>query len=120
MSRSDNHHALAFDRRFPATRSFVGVRATRGYLDGFASQDLFAFDKGYYGGLAVVDALAERADQIGHAADAASMWRGIAAQSVQGLASQQQMLRKIGFRHVAVDHLTAVWGGILEERFAMY
>ncbi len=53
-------------------------------------------------------------------ADSESMWRGIAAQSVQSFVSYPKMLREIGFRNVAVEDLTADWGRILEERFAMY
>ena len=234
MSTTDDHHVLAFYSRHPISRDQIlaGVQSSRGHLDGLAPQDLFAFDQDHYGGLAMVDALAERAgigqgcqvadfcaglagparylahkygaivtcielnphrapgaadltqrvglahrvrvvrgdvmrvplaaqtmdavisqeallhvpdkraalseayrvlkpggrlaftDWAEHrrmdAADAASMWRGIAAQSVQSFASYPQMLREIGFRHVAVDDLTADWGGILEERFAMY
>ena len=54
------------------------------------------------------------------AADSESMWRGIAAQSVQSFVSYPQMLRETGFRNVTVEDLTADWGSILEERFAMY
>ena len=52
--------------------------------------------------------------------DRASMWRGIAAQSVQSFVSYPQLLREIGFRNVTAEDLTAEWGEILEERFAMY
>ena len=44
----------------------------------------------------------------------------MAAQSVQSFASYAQMLREIGFHNVTVEDLTADWGSILEERFAMY
>jgi SAM-dependent methyltransferase len=53
-------------------------------------------------------------------ADSESMWRGIAAQSVQSFVSYPRMLREIGFRNVTIEDLTADWGRILEERFAMY
>jgi sarcosine/dimethylglycine N-methyltransferase len=234
MPTSDNHHVLAFYSRHPISRDQIlaGVQARRGHLDGLVPEDLFAYDQDHYGGLAVVDALAERAligcgsqvadfcaglagparylahkygavvtcielnphrapgaadltrrvglahrvrivrgdvmrvplashtmdavisqeallhvpdkraalseayrvlkhggrlaftDWAEHrrldAADSASMWRGIAAQSVQSFVTYPQMLREIGFRNVAVEDLTANWGGILEERFAMY
>ena len=54
------------------------------------------------------------------AVDAESMWRGIAAQSVQSFAGYAQLLREIGFRKATAEDLTADWGEILEERFAMY
>ena len=234
MPASDNQHVLAFYSRHPISRDQIlaGVQARRGHLDGLVPEDLFAFDQDHYGGLAVVDALAERAvigsgsqvadfcaglagparylahkygaivtcielnphrapgaadltRRVGlaqrvrivcgdvmhvplaahtmdavisqeallhvpdkraalseayrvlkrggrlaftdwaehrrlHAADSESMWRGIAAQSVQSFDSYPKMLREIGFRHVAVEDLTADWGSILEERFAMY
>ena len=53
-------------------------------------------------------------------ADSESMWRGIAAQCVQSFASYPQILREVGLRNVTVEDLTADWGRILEERFAMY
>ena len=234
MPHSNSRHVLAFYSRHPISRDQIlaGVQASRGNLDSLAPPDLFAFDQDHYGGLAVVDALAERAhigrdsqvadfcaglagparylahkygavvtcielnphrapgaadltrrvglaqrvyivrgdvmrvplathtmdavisqeallhvpdkraalaeayrvlkpggrlaftDWAEHrrmdAADATSMWRGIAAQSVQSFASYPQMLREIGFRNVASEDLTADWGRILEERFAMY
>lgn len=234
MPTSDNHHVLAFYSRHPISRDQIlaGVQARRGHLDGLAPEDLFAYDQDHYGGLSVVDALAERArigvgsqvadfcaglagparylahqygaivtcielnphrapgaadltrrvglahrvrvvrgdvmhvplaaqsmdavisqeallhvpdkraalseacrvlkpggrlaftDWAEHrrldAADSASMWRGIAAQSVQSFVSYPQMLREIGFRNITVEDLSADWAGILEERFAMY
>lgn len=234
MSTADQQHVLAFYSRHPISRDQIlaGVMGQRGHLDGLTPGDLFAYDQDHYGGLAVVDALAERAhigegsqvadfcaglagparylahkyraivtcielnphrapgaadltrrvgldqcvrivrgdvmrvpladqtmdavisqeallhvpdkraalaeahrvlkrggriaftDWAAHRplddADAASMWRGIAAQSVQSFDGYRRMLREIGFRNVAVDDLTADWGGILEERFAMY
>lgn len=53
-------------------------------------------------------------------ADAESMWRGIAAQTVQSFAGYEGLLRDIGFRDVSSEDLTAEWGEILEERFRMY
>lgn len=234
MPSPDNLHVLAFYSRHPISRDQIlaGVQARRGNLDGLAPEDLFAHDQDHYGGLSVVDALADRArigsgsevadfcaglagparylahkygaivtcielnahrapgaadltrrvglaqrvrivrgdvmhvplaaqtmdavisqeallhvpdkraalseayrvlkrggrlaftDWAEHrrldAADSESMWRGIAAQSVQSFASYPQMLRDIGFRNVTVEDLTADWGSILEERFAMY
>jgi ubiquinone/menaquinone biosynthesis C-methylase UbiE len=234
MSTPEFRHVLAFYSRHPISRDQIlaNVKASRGHLDGLMPEDLFAYDQDHYGGLSVVDALAERARigegsqvadfcaglagparylahkygaivtcielnphrapgaadltrrvGLGHrvrivrgnvmrvplgaqtmdavisqeallhvpdkraalaeayrvlkpggrlvftdwaehqrmdAADAASMWRGIAAQSVQSFAGYPRMLREIGFRNVAAEDVTADWGGILEERFAMY
>jgi ubiquinone/menaquinone biosynthesis C-methylase UbiE len=234
MPSSDHQHVLAFYSRHPISRDQIlaGVKARRGHLDGLAPEDLFAHDQDHYGGLAMVDALAERArigagsevadfcaglagparylahkygaivtcvelnphrapgaadltrrvglaqrvrvvrgdvmrvplasqsmnavisqeallhvpdkraalseayrvlrpggrlaftDWAEHrsldAADAASMWRGIAAQSVQSFAGYRGMMDEIGFRDIVVEDLTAQWGDILEERFAMY
>src|SRR3954464_15742468 len=53
-------------------------------------------------------------------ADAQSMWRGIAAQSVQSFADYPQLLQAVGFRDVQTEDLTSDWARILEERFAMY
>lgn len=234
MPTSDARHVLAFYSRHPISRDQIlaSVKAKRGHLEDLTPQDLFAYDQDHYGGLPVVDALAERASigagshvadfcaglagparylahkygaivtcielnpdrapgaadltrRVGLAhrvrivrgdimrapiadrtmdavisqeallhvpdkraalaqawrvlkpggrlaftdwaehrrlndADASSMWRGIAAQSVQSFAGYPQLLREIGFRSVAVEDLTADWGRILEERFAMY
>jgi len=234
MLTSDARHVLAFYSRHPITRDQIlaSIKARRGHLEDLTPQDLFAYDQDHYGGLPVVDALAERAcigagshvadfcaglagparylahkygaivtcielnpdrapgaadltRRVGLAqrvriicgdvmrapiadrtmdavisqeallhvpdkraalaqawrvlkpggrlaftdwaehkrlndADAASMWRGIAAQSVQSFAGYPQLLREIGFRSVAAEDLTADWGRILEERFAMY
>lgn len=232
MTRQD--HVLAFYSRHPISRDQIlaSVTAARGHLDGLSPEDLFPFDQDHYGGLAVVDALAERAqigtdsqvadfcaglagparylaykygaivtcieinphrapgaadltrrvglaqavrivrgdvmrvplapesmdavisqeallhlpdkraalseayrvlkrggrlvftDWAGHRrldeADAVSMWRGIAAQSVQSFAGYPGLLRQIGFRNIKAEDLTADWGEILEARFAMY
>ena len=231
---TDNHHVLAFYSRHPISRDQILAQLTarRGHLEGLAPEDLFAYDQDHYGGLSVVDALADRARigsgshvadfcaglagparylahkygaivtcielnpnrapgaadltrRVGLAqrvrivrgdvmqvplaaqtmdavisqeallhvpdkraalseayrvlkrggrlaftdwaehrrlevADADSMWRGIAAQSVQSFVSYPQMLREIGFRNVTVEDLSVDWGRILEERFAMY
>ncbi len=52
--------------------------------------------------------------------DSESMWRGIAAQTIQSFASYDRMLRDVGFRIISEKDLTAEWGRILEQRFAMY
>lgn len=231
---NNQDHVLAFYSRHPISRDQIlaGAKARRGHLEALAPEDLFPFDQDHYGGLGVVDALADRArirsgsqvadfcaglagparylahkygaivtcielnpyrapaaadltGRVGlahrvrivradvmrvplaaqamdavisqeallhvpdkraalseayrvlkpggrlaftdwaehrrlHAADAESMWRGIAAQSVQSFVSYSRMLREIGFRNVATEDLTGDWGKILEERFAMY
>jgi len=53
-------------------------------------------------------------------ADAQSMWRGIAAQSIQSFATYPKLLEGVGFRDVQTEDLTFEWARILEERFAMY
>lgn len=53
-------------------------------------------------------------------ADAALMWDGMAAQSLQGVGSYRALLEEAGFRDVAAEDLTAWWGEILTERLAMY
>lgn len=54
------------------------------------------------------------------AADADLLWRGMAAQHLQSVASYRALLQDGGFRILAVDDLTAEWGVILAERLAMY
>lgn len=60
---SAEQHVLAFYSRHPISRDQILARLTaqRGHLDGLVPEDLFAHDQDHYGGLAVVDALAERA-----------------------------------------------------------
>jgi len=53
-------------------------------------------------------------------ADYESMWQGIAAQSIQSFASYRALLQEAGFRGIQVEDLTADWGQILAQRFAMY
>ena len=52
--------------------------------------------------------------------DSESMWRGIAAQTIQSFDSYDRMLLEIGFRIVSKEDLTTEWGRILEQRLAMY
>jgi ubiquinone/menaquinone biosynthesis C-methylase UbiE len=52
--------------------------------------------------------------------DYASLWEGIAAQSLQGFAGYRALLQQAGFQVLAVEDLTADWAVILEQRFAMY
>jgi SAM-dependent methyltransferase len=54
------------------------------------------------------------------AADRESMWRGIAAQTLQGVAGYRALLEAAGFRDVRVEDLTADWGEILAQRLQMY
>jgi len=56
-------HVLAFYNRHPISleQILAAVRQRRGHLDALVPEDLFAFDQDHYGGLVVVDALAERA-----------------------------------------------------------
>ena len=54
------------------------------------------------------------------ATDSESMWRGIAAQTIQSFDSYDCMLRDVGFCIISRKDLTAEWGKILEQRFAMY
>lgn len=54
------------------------------------------------------------------AADYASMWQGIAAQSIQSFAGYRRLLEQAGFRDIQIEDLTGDWGGILAQRFAMY
>ena len=63
-------------------------------------------------------------DWIAHrrldANDSESMWRGIAAQTIQSFDSYDRLLRDVGFRIISRKNLTAEWGRILQQRFAMY
>jgi len=53
-------------------------------------------------------------------ADADIMWRGMAVQTLQSLESYRSLIAAAGFTVESVEDLTAAWGPILEERFAMY
>jgi sarcosine/dimethylglycine N-methyltransferase len=53
-------------------------------------------------------------------ADAGLMWRGMAVQTLQNVASYRALLEGAGFCIVAVDDLSKEWGAILAERLAMY
>ena len=62
----ENHskaHVLAFYSRHPISRDQILARlsAARGNLDALAPEDLFQHDQDHYGGLEVVDELAQRA-----------------------------------------------------------
>lgn len=227
-------HVLAFYSRHPISREQILARlsAQRGNLDALAPEDLFPLDQDHYGGLQVVDALAQRAgigpqrqvadfcaglggparylahkygavvtcielnpdrapgawdltrrvglagrvrvvrgdvmrvplagdsmdavisqeallhvpdkraalaeafrilkrggrlaftDWAEHrpldAADYASMWQGIAAQSIQSFAGYRRLLEQAGFRDIQIEDLTGEWAGILAQRFDMY
>jgi ubiquinone/menaquinone biosynthesis C-methylase UbiE len=52
--------------------------------------------------------------------DYASMWQGIAAQTIQSFAGYRQLLEQAGFRDIQIEDLTGEWGGILTQRFDMY
>jgi ubiquinone/menaquinone biosynthesis C-methylase UbiE len=231
---NNQDHVLAFYSRHPISHEQIlaGAKSRRGHLEALTPEDLFPFDQDHYGGLSVVDALAQRAritpgshvadfcaglagparylahkygailtcvelnprrapgaadltqrvglaqrvrvvrgdvmrvplatgcmdavisqeallhvpdkraalaeafrvlrpggmlsftDWAEHhplaATDAESMWRGIAAQTVQSFSGYEGMLRDIGFRDVSSEDLTSDWGEILEERFRMY
>ncbi|HYN28097.1 MAG TPA: methyltransferase domain-containing protein, partial [Burkholderiales bacterium] len=54
------------------------------------------------------------------ATDSDSLWRGIAAQTIQSFDSYDRMLRDVGYRIVSKKDLTAEWARILEQRFVMY
>ena len=63
-------------------------------------------------------------DWICHAplseADAALMWEGMAAQTLQSLPGYRSLLETVGFRVVALEDLTVDWGPILQQRLTMY
>ena len=79
MPTSGNHHVLAFYSRHPISRDQIlaQISARRGHLDGLAPEDLFAYDQDHYGGLPVVDALAECA-LIGSGSQVADFCAGLA------------------------------------------
>jgi cyclopropane fatty-acyl-phospholipid synthase-like methyltransferase len=54
------------------------------------------------------------------AADTQSMWQGIAAQDLLGIADYVAALKEEGFTVEASEDLTAQWAVILADRFAMY
>lgn len=63
-------------------------------------------------------------DWIAHrpldADEAQVMWTGIAAQTIQTIATYGAMLEGVGFQVRSVDDLTADWGVVLAERRRMY
>jgi ubiquinone/menaquinone biosynthesis C-methylase UbiE len=69
------------------------------------------------GRLAFTDWAEHRALDAG---DYESLWRGIAAQSIQSFDGYAALLREAGFRDVACEDLTGPWGEILAQRLAMY
>lgn len=76
----ENHkaHVLAFYSRHPISRDQILARllAQRGNVDALAPEDLFQHDQDHYGGLEVVDALAERA-KIGRGSHVADFCAGL-------------------------------------------
>ena len=52
--------------------------------------------------------------------EAETMWRGIAAQTIQSFATYRDLLQGTGFVIRSVDDLTTEWGVVLDERFSMY
>ncbi len=52
--------------------------------------------------------------------EAETMWRGIAAQTLQSFATYRDLLQGTGFVIRSVDDLTTEWGVVLDERFSMY
>jgi sarcosine/dimethylglycine N-methyltransferase len=53
-------------------------------------------------------------------ADAALMWDGMAAQTLQSFSGYRNLLETAGFRVIALEDLTMDWGPILQQRLAMY
>lgn len=76
---SANQHVLAFYSRHPISRDQILARiaAQRGHLDALVPEDLFAHDQDHYGGLDVVDVLADRAC-IGQGTRVADFCAGLA------------------------------------------
>lgn len=52
--------------------------------------------------------------------EAAAMWTGIAAQTLQTIDAYRQIMDKAGLDVISVDDLTTDWGIILDERRRMY
>jgi sarcosine/dimethylglycine N-methyltransferase len=52
--------------------------------------------------------------------EAETMWRGIAAQTLQSADSYRDQLHETGFTIRSAEDLTEEWGVVLEQRFAMY
>lgn len=71
-------HVLAFYSRHPISRDQILARlsAQRGSLDALVPEDLFPHDQDHYGGLEVVDALAQRA-MIGPGCQVADFCAGL-------------------------------------------
>ncbi len=69
------------------------------------------------GRLAFTDWIVHRTLPADHAA---LMWEGMAAQSLQTLASYQKLLADTGFIDISAEDLTTEWADILQKRFAMY
>ena len=53
-------------------------------------------------------------------ADAALLWEGMAAQTLQSLPDYRRLLEAAGFRVVSIEDLTVEWGPILRQRLAMF
>ncbi len=54
------------------------------------------------------------------APDAALMWEGMAAQTLQSPEGYRALLERAGFRAIALEDLTEAWGPILQQRLKMY
>ena len=52
--------------------------------------------------------------------DAALMWQGMAAQTLQSLDGYRALLERAGFTGIAIEDMTETWGPILRERLRMY
>jgi len=52
--------------------------------------------------------------------DAALLWEGMAAQSIQTLAGYRELLETIGFRVLSIVDLTREWADTLRQRLEMY
>ena len=101
-----------------------------GSMDAVVSQEalLHVFDKGRALGEAFrilrPGGRLAFSDWVCHAslpeADAALMWEGMAAQTLQSLPDYHRLLETIGFRVLAIEDLTLEWGPILQQRLAMY